>query len=59
MPPRGQLLVDTMTPMTLELTLAVQAELETRLDEIDRVRRHQLERAQYEEQFPREQRQVP
>jgi DNA invertase Pin-like site-specific DNA recombinase len=44
----GRLLVDTMTPMTVELTLAVQAELETRRDETDRLRRQSLERAQYE-----------
>lgn len=41
----GQLLVDTMTPMTLELTLAVQAELEARLEETDRLRGQQVERA--------------
>lgn len=44
----GRLLVDTMTPMTVELTLAVQAELEARLEETDRVRGQQLERAHYE-----------
>ncbi len=44
----GQLLVETMTPMTLELTLAVQAELETRLEQIDRLRHQQIERAQHE-----------
>jgi len=44
----GHLLVDTMTPMTMELTLAVQAELEVRREETDRVRHQQLERAQYE-----------
>ena len=41
----GQLLVDTMTPMTLELTLAVQAELEARIEETDRLRGQQVERA--------------
>jgi len=44
----GQLLVDAVTPKALELTLAVQREIQTRLDEADRVRRRQVERAQYE-----------
>jgi len=44
----GQLLVDAVTPKALELTLAVQHEIQTRLDEADRVRRRQVERAQYE-----------
>jgi DNA invertase Pin-like site-specific DNA recombinase len=44
----GRLLVTTITPLTLELTLAVQAELETRLDEVDRLRRQQIERVEHE-----------
>jgi DNA invertase Pin-like site-specific DNA recombinase len=44
----GKLLVETMTPMALELTLAVQQEIASRLDEADRLRRRQVERAQYE-----------
>jgi DNA invertase Pin-like site-specific DNA recombinase len=44
----GHLLVDAMTPMTVELTLAVQAELEARVEETDRLRRQQLERAHYD-----------
>jgi DNA invertase Pin-like site-specific DNA recombinase len=44
----GQLLVDAVTPKALELTLAVQHEIQTRLDEADRVRHRQVERAQYE-----------
>lgn len=44
----GQLLVEAVTPMTLELTLAVQQELNDRLDQADRLRHRQVERAQYE-----------
>ena len=44
----GQLLVETMTPMTLDLTLAVQAELETRLEQTDKLRRQQIARAEHE-----------
>jgi DNA invertase Pin-like site-specific DNA recombinase len=44
----GQLLVEAVTPMALELSLAVQQELDERLDEADRLRHHQVERAQYE-----------
>ena len=44
----GQLLVDTVTPMALELALAVQQEITSRLDEADRLRYRQVERAQYE-----------
>ena len=44
----GQLLVDTVTPLALEVTLAVQEELHARADEADRLRRRQVERARYE-----------
>jgi hypothetical protein len=44
----GQLLVEAVTPMALELALAVQQEVQARLDEADRVRHRQVERAQYE-----------
>ena len=49
----GRLLVETMTPMALELTLAVQAELETRLEEADRLRLQQVERAEHETEHAR------
>ena len=49
----GRLLVETMTPMALELTLAVQAELEARLHEADRLRRQQVERAEHEAEHAR------
>ena len=44
----GQLLVETVTPLALEVTLMVQQELQTRLDEVDRLRNKQVERARYE-----------
>jgi len=44
----GQLLVGTVTPLTLEVTLTVQQEIQARLDEVDRLRKKQVERAQYE-----------
>jgi hypothetical protein len=44
----GQLLIEAMTPLALDLALAVQQELETRLDEVDRLRQKQVERTRYE-----------
>lgn len=44
----GTLLVETVTPMALELALAVQQEIATRIEEADRLRHRQVERAQYE-----------
>lgn len=44
----GKLLVEAVTPMALELALAVQQEITARLDETDRLRHRQVERAQYE-----------
>ncbi len=44
----GELLVQTMTPLALDITLAVQQELHTRMEEVDRLRRKQVERARYE-----------
>ncbi len=49
----GRLIVTTLTPFALELTLAVQAELETRLDEADRLRGQQIERALHEAELAR------
>jgi DNA invertase Pin-like site-specific DNA recombinase len=42
------LLVEAVTPMALELALAVQQEIQSRCDEADRLRHRQVERAQYE-----------
>jgi DNA invertase Pin-like site-specific DNA recombinase len=44
----GQLLIDTLTPLALEVTLTVQQEMQARLDEVDRLRKKQVERARYE-----------
>jgi DNA invertase Pin-like site-specific DNA recombinase len=44
----GQLLIDTVTPLALEVTLTVQQEMQSRLDEVDRLRKKQVERARYE-----------
>jgi DNA invertase Pin-like site-specific DNA recombinase len=49
----GKLLVETMTPIALEVALAVHAELQTRVDDADRVRRRQVERARYETEVAR------
>jgi hypothetical protein len=42
------LLVETMSPMTLEVALAVPQEIQSRREEADRLRRTQVERARYE-----------
>lgn len=44
----GQLLLNTLTPLALETALAVQQELQSRLEAADRLRLLQVERAQYE-----------
>jgi DNA invertase Pin-like site-specific DNA recombinase len=44
----GELLIQTMTPMALDLALTVQQEIQVRLDEVDRMRCKQVERARYE-----------
>ncbi|HWW84738.1 MAG TPA: recombinase family protein [Vicinamibacterales bacterium] len=44
----SDLLLDIMTPVAIDVTLAVQQELQARLDEVDRLRHEQVERAQYE-----------
>jgi len=49
----GDILVEAVTPVTLEVALAVQQELQTRLDEADRLRQQQVERARYEAELAR------
>ena len=44
----GKLLMESVTPLTLEVALNVQKELQQRFEEADRIRRQQVERAQYE-----------
>jgi recombinase/recombinase-like zinc beta ribbon protein len=41
----GQLLLDTVTPLALDVALSVQAELENRAEEADALRRRRVERA--------------
>ena len=50
----GKLLVDTVTPLTLEVALAVQAELESRCDKTERLRLHEVERARYQSDLARQ-----
>jgi DNA invertase Pin-like site-specific DNA recombinase len=49
----GTLLMETVTPMALEVALAVQEELSKRLDEADRLRAKQVERVRYEADLAR------
>jgi DNA invertase Pin-like site-specific DNA recombinase len=49
----GHLLVESVTPMALEATLAVQQQLKERVDEVERLRSHQVERARYEADLAR------
>jgi len=44
----GELLLEIMTPVTIDVTLAVQQELQARLEETDRLRKQQVERARHE-----------
>jgi hypothetical protein len=44
----GKLLVESVTPLALEVALKVQEELQARLDEADRLRQQHVQRAQYE-----------
>jgi DNA invertase Pin-like site-specific DNA recombinase len=44
----GDLLVESMTPLALEVALSVQDELQARAHDADRLRRQQVERARYE-----------
>jgi hypothetical protein len=44
----GKLLVESVTPLALEVALNVQAEIQTRLEQADRLRRQHVQRAQYE-----------
>jgi DNA invertase Pin-like site-specific DNA recombinase len=52
-PAIGALLVELMTPMTLEVTLAVQRELEARAAETDALRRQHLERTRSDAELAR------
>jgi DNA invertase Pin-like site-specific DNA recombinase len=50
----GELLVESMTPLALEVALNVQAHLHARLQEADRLRKKRVERAQYEAELARQ-----
>ena len=50
----GEMIVGAVTPMAIELTLAVQQEIQRRVDDADRLRHRQVERAQYEADLARQ-----
>nr|WP_244602931.1 recombinase family protein [Mesorhizobium delmotii] len=52
-PAVGALLVELMTPMTLEVTLAVQRELEARAAEMDTLRQQHIERTRHDAELAR------
>lgn len=52
-PAIGALLLELMTPVTLEVALAVEQEVATRLAEVERLLRQQVERARYEAELAR------
>lgn len=47
----GKLLVEAVSPLALEVALSVQQEIQTRVEEADRLRRTQVEHARYEAQL--------
>jgi len=49
----GALLLESVTPVALDVALRVQQELQTRLDEADRLRHKQVERARYDADLAR------
>ncbi|MGH2890044.1 MAG: recombinase family protein [Solirubrobacteraceae bacterium] len=49
----SQLLLDTVTPLALEVALTVQAELEARIDEADQLRKSHVERARHHTELAR------
>jgi hypothetical protein len=49
----AQLLLDTVTPLALEVALTVQAELEARADQADQLRRSHVQRAQHHAELAR------
>jgi DNA invertase Pin-like site-specific DNA recombinase len=50
----GELLLEMVQPVTLEVAFAVQAELQARLDEVDRMRQQEVARARYEADLARD-----
>jgi len=49
----GNLLLESVTPLTLEVALQVQKELENRFNEADKLRKQQVQRAEYEANLAR------
>jgi DNA invertase Pin-like site-specific DNA recombinase len=49
----GKLLLEIVTPMSLEVALAVQQEIQSRLDQTDRLRRQHVERARHQADLAR------
>jgi DNA invertase Pin-like site-specific DNA recombinase len=47
----SQLILESVTPLTLDVALAVQAEMQSRLAEADRLRQAEVKRARYEAQL--------
>ena len=50
----GRLLLERMTPVTLNVAFAVQQELQSRFEEVHRLRQQQVERARYEADLARQ-----
>jgi DNA invertase Pin-like site-specific DNA recombinase len=44
----GDLLIESLTPLNLEMTMAIQAEIQARVDETDRLREQRVEQARHE-----------
>jgi len=49
----GELLLETVNPLNLEVALAIEREMQTRLEEVDRLRRQVVQRAQQEADLAR------
>ena len=49
----SKLLIESVTPLTLEVALEVQRELEARFNEADKLRKQQVERAEYDANLAR------
>jgi hypothetical protein len=49
----SKLLLESVTPLTLEVALQVQKELENRFNEADKLRKQQVQRAEYEANLAR------
>jgi hypothetical protein len=49
----SELLLATVNPLNLEVALAIEREMETRLEEVDRLRRQVVQRAQQEADLAR------